>query len=124
MREKIVKFLKLPGSQKRLFCEAFVTLGVMRLGILTVSFKRLTRSLRHSGGEVIPSALPTHSLQTAQRMLQRRNVAGVFYLGIMRDEDAKERMKAHAWAKCGDLVVTGKGYEGFAVLSSFRWEGK
>jgi hypothetical protein len=132
-----------------LFVEAYVLLGMMRAAILTISFKRLTRNLQH---EARPTALPplskaqedtakqigraiiraaahtpwestclTQSL-TAQKMLQKRGVSGVFYLGVTKDEEHKEKMKAHAWTQCGDRIITGKsGHEAFTVVSVFGW---
>ena len=60
---------------------------------------------------------------TAQKMLQKRGIPGVFYLGAMKDEDVKSKMKAHAWSQCGDTIITGGGgHEVFTVLSVFGWE--
>ena len=47
MLRKIRKFSKLSSEERKLFLEAYVTLGIMRAAILTVSFKRSTRSLEH-----------------------------------------------------------------------------
>ena len=59
---------------------------------------------------------------TAQKMLQKRGIPGVFYLGAAKDEENKEKMKAHAWSQCGDTIITGgKGHEAFTVLSVFGW---
>ena len=149
MLRKIRKFSKLSSEEKKLFLEAYVTLGIMRAAILTISFKRLTRSLEHSPnkGEVAAlndnenskailvgqaitkasaytpweSACLAQSL-TAQKMLQKRGIPGVFYLGVMKDEDAKNKMKAHSWSQCGDTIITGGGdHEAFTVLSIFGW---
>ena len=146
MMQKFKKFTKLSTEEKKLFIEAYVTLGMMRSAILTVSFKRLTRSLEHVAkkkeleklneqemetakrvGQAImrasaytpwESACLVQSL-TAQKMLQKRGIPGVFYLGAMKDE---EKMKAHAWSQCGDAIITGaSGHEEFTVLSMFRW---
>jgi len=121
----------------------------MRLAILTVSFKRLTRSLEHVAkkkeleklsveesqiamqvGQAImrasaytpwESACLAQSL-TAQKMLQKRGIAGVFYLGAAKDEESNEKMRAHAWSQCGETIITGgEGHETFTVLSVFRW---
>ena len=150
MLYKIKKFTKLSFEEKKLFAEAYVTLGLMRAAILTISFKRLTRSLEHlkNRGEVMPlndkemktalsvgqaitrasvhtpweSACLAQSL-TAQKMLQKRGIPGVFYLGAAKDEESKENMKAHAWSQCGDTIITGGGgHEEFTVLSVFGWE--
>ena len=149
MIQKFKKFTKLSLEEKKLFIEAYVTLGIMRAAILTVSFKRMTRSLEHvPKKEKIPalndnqmsiattvgkaitravaytpweSACLAQSL-TAQKMLQKRGIPGVFYLGAMKDEESKEKMKAHAWSQCGDTIITGGGgHEDFTVLSVFGW---
>ena len=136
-------------EEKKLFIEAYLTLGRMRAAILTLSFKQLTRSLEHRAkaeeiaplgmkemqtarlvGEAIgraatytpwESACLVQAL-TAQRMLKKRGVSGVFYLGVAKD---KKKMKAHAWSQCGDVFVTGgTGHEAFTVVSVFKWGGK
>ena len=149
MFTKIKKFTTLSTEEKKLFLEAYVTLGIMRAAILTVSFKRLTRSLEHlpnkeeltvlnkaentkaiAVGQAITraaaytpweSACLAQSL-TAQKMLQKRNIPGVFYLGAMKDKEKDGELKAHAWSQCGDMIITGgKGHEEFNVLSIFGW---
>ena len=149
---KLKKFINLSNEEKKLFLEAYVTLGMMRIAILTISFKYLTRSLEHVAekkelqklsekemimaqkvGESImrasaytpwESACLVQSL-TAQKMLQKRGIPGVFYLGAMKDEAEKSKMKAHAWSQCGDTIITGgSGHEYFTVLSVFGWGKK
>ena len=149
MIHKLKKFIKLSSEEKKLFIEAYATLGMMRTAILTVSFKRLTRSLEHMAkkkellvlneeemktaqqvGQAImrasaytpwESACLVQSL-SAQKMLQKRGIPGVFYLGAMKDEEEANKMKAHAWSQCGDSIITGgSGYENFTVLSVFGW---
>jgi len=152
MIQKFKKFTKLSAEEKKLFIEAYVTLGMIRTAILTVSFKRLTRSLEHVAkkkelvklnekdmeiaqrvGQAImrasaytpwESACLAQSL-TAQKMLQKRGIPGVFYLGAMKDDESEAKMKAHAWSQCGDNIITGGGgHEEFTVLSVFGWEKK
>ncbi|HQR73111.1 MAG TPA: lasso peptide biosynthesis B2 protein [Sulfurovum sp.] len=149
MFNKIRKFTAISSEEKKLFLEAYMMLGVMRAAILTVSFKRLTRSLEHHtqqpdlatltqteqeraiiiGKSIMRAATYTpwesaclvQSL-TAQKMLQKRGISGVFYLGAAKDEESKEKMKAHAWSQCGETIITGgSGHEDFAVLSVFGW---
>ena len=149
MLHKFKKFNKLSSEEKKLFLEAYVTLGMMRTAILTVSFKRLKRALEHIAkkkelptlnaqemkiaqqvGQAImrasaytpwESACLAQSL-TAQKMLQKRGIPGVFYLGAMKGEESEEKMKAHAWSQCGETIITGGGgHEAFTVLSVFGW---
>jgi len=148
MLSRFKKFKQLSSEEKKLFIEAYITLGMMRTAILTLSFKRLTRSLDHyeKKEEIIPlidkemdialkvgqaitraaahtpweSACLVQSL-TVQKMLQKRSIPGVFYLGVMKDEESIEKMKAHAWSKCGDAILTGGDSKEFTVLSVFGW---
>ncbi len=149
MLYKFKKFIKLSSKEKKLFVEAYVILGQMRASILMVSFKRLTRTLEHKPtkeeitelkekemqiaiavGKAISRAAgytPWESLclvqsLTAQKMLQKRGIPGVFYLGAAKDEESEAKMKAHAWSQCGDTIITGGGgHEEFTVLSVFGW---
>jgi hypothetical protein len=150
MLNKIRKFTTLSLEEKKLFLEAYVMLGVMRVAILTVSFKRLTRSLEHQAqrpdlatltesqqekaiktGQAITravaytpweSACLVQSL-TAHKMLQKRGIPGFFYLGVMKDKESEEKMKAHAWTQCGETIITGaKGHEAYTILSVLRWK--
>ncbi len=131
--------------------EATVFLGVYRAAILTLPFRWLTHSLTHttnyhsslllpdrqsppalSVGRAIQRAArytPWESAclaqaLTAHKMLQRRGISGIFYLGVMKDvNDAKAPLKAHAWSKCGDIILTGQpGHERFTIVSAFIWE--
>ena len=151
MIQKFKKFTKLSSEEKKLFLEAYVMLGMMRSAILTMSFKRLTRALKHASKKETLTPLNEKERQTAvmvgesigraaaytpwesaclvqsftaQKMLQKRGIAGVFYLGAAKDEKVQGEMKAHAWTQCGDTIITGdKGHEAFTVLSVFGWMG-
>jgi len=57
MFHKIQLFWELPLREKKFFVEAWFLLGLMRVLITTVSFKRLTRSLRQSSTDVELSPL-------------------------------------------------------------------
>ena len=152
MLSKIKKFSQLSAQERNLFMEAYYTLGVMRAAILRVPFKKLTCLLEHqankgkmkelSGGQkemalAVGKAIaqaaaytPWESLclaqsLTAQKMLKKRGIPGVFYLGVVKDEESKEKMKAHAWSQCGEDIITGGGgHEAFTVLSVFGWGNK
>ena len=148
MLQKFKKFNQLSSEEKKLFLEAYATLGIMRTAILTLSFKRLTRSLDHATkkeeiialndeemeiarkvGQAITRAAAYTSWEsaclaqslTAQKMLQKRGIPGVFYLGAAKDEKIKEKMKAHSWSQCGETIITGGDSKEFTVLSVFGW---
>lgn len=132
-----------------LFLEAYSTLTVMRLAMRLFPFERLTRSLAQKKDKNWISLLPYSTMQQAlmisratcraanntpwesaclvqslcaHRMLQRRNIAGVFYLGVMKDETTKEKMKAHAWCESGGKCLTGgTGHEKYTVIAVYTW---
>ncbi|MDH5523381.1 MAG: lasso peptide biosynthesis B2 protein [Desulfobulbaceae bacterium] len=133
----IKKFLKLSRPEQRILIEAYLTLGVMRAAILTIPFKKLSRSLRQLSPPALAaplapeeraiacavgrgikraaqhtpweSACLAQSL-TARRMLQQRGIGGLLYLGVKKKE-AEDKgamaMEAHAWSQCGEIIITG-----------------
>ena len=152
MIRKFKKFRKLSFKEKKLFFEAYATVGIMRVAILRIPFERLTRSLKHQQNdmEIVPLShkkmqealsvgrairrASAHTLWestclaqsfTARRMLQNRSIPGVFYLGVAKNAEGKEQIEAHSWSQCGDTIITGgEGHENFTVLSVFGWSSK
>ena len=149
MYRKIRKFAQLEAGKKWLFIEAYARLALMRAAILTLPFKRLVRSLDQHNGAVAPGLdsrqmaialdigeavryaagnTPWESaclaqVLTAQRMLSRRRIGGIFHLGAAIDGTADERLKAHAWLICGGRILTGEaGHEAYKVLTTYRWK--
>ncbi len=149
MLNRIKKFTALNRDERRLFFEAFVTLGIMRFALLALPFKRLVRSLTQyrepvqapfltekelclaqNIGRIInraanhtpwESACLVQAL-TAQKMLQKRKIPGVFYLGVMPGKGSQKPMQAHAWTQVGTAVITGGvNIEAFTLLSGFGW---
>ena len=151
MLKKAQIFLSLSSDQKRLFLQAYRLLGTMRFAIPTRSFKSLVANLDVHRGVHDQPPLDSDDLATAhqigwavrkaaqftpwqsaclvqvlaaQRMLQKRGIAGVFYLGADNSgvEDEAPTFLAHAWLKCGDEFITGEqGHERFTVVSAFSW---
>jgi len=150
MQGRIKKFLHLSGEEKKRFIEAYCLLGIMRMAILTVPFKKLTRNLTQASSRDTLPVLDAKQKQTAlligkvieqaaghtpwesaclvqalcaQKMLERRGIPGVFYLGVAKEKGGNVSMKAHAWTVCDGLIVTGShGHEAFTVVSVFEWE--
>jgi hypothetical protein len=42
---------------------------------------------------------------TGKLMLNRRKIPSTIYFGVAKDEN--NELKAHAWLRCGDLILTG-----------------
>ncbi len=149
MLHRFKQFTALDGAEKQLFIAAYVTLGIMRLAMLAMSFKRLVAALEHSQypkerfalsepeclmAQTVGRAITRAANYTpwesaclaqalaAQHMLKKRNIPGRFYLGVAKDEALDEPMQAHAWTQCGDTIITGgAGHEQFTVVSVFSW---
>lgn len=50
----------------------------------------------------------------ANRWLSRHGIKSEFFVGV--DKDAKGALRSHAWLMCRDRLITGPGYERFAVM--------
>lgn len=58
----------------------------------------------------------------AKGMLRRRGIASTLYLGV--DPHSGDPFRAHAWLRCGSIVVTGdRGREEFAPVATFAESG-
>ena len=149
MLRNVRKYFLLTGQQKKLFIEAYLTLGFYRIAILTRSFKSLVSELNQNGkstcaefadekkqlalfiGDVVTSAANHTPWQsaclvqalTAQRMLRKRRIAGSFHLGVTMNSAENDLLAAHVWLVCGGEILTGKaGLEQYTILSTFSWK--
>lgn len=151
MPGKFRKFLALDRQRKKLLAQAYLQLGAVRTALLLKPFKKLVSGLdlhreAVSGPELIHAAreearaigwairsaacfTPWKStclvqVLAAQKMLEKRGIAGVFYIGASHNgaDKGNPAFQAHAWLKCHDEFITGEsGYEQFRVVSSFSW---
>jgi hypothetical protein len=134
---KLRKFITLPPCYRLLLVRAWFLLGWYRAGIVLLSFKRLTASLRRHPLAVLPTALPaelrdkavttgylvavaarhtpwqSHCLPqvlVTQRLLANSDIPGQFYLGVRRGcplMSDPAGLSAHAWLQCGEDIVNG-----------------
>lgn len=142
------KFVNLNWQDKALAIEAYFLSGIIRLSILAIPFKRLRNHLgvhnvespyQISSGEYeavkkvswaikrVYRYTPWESkclvqAMTAQKMLERRNICSTIYLGVNRDDS--NTMTAHAWLRCGEIIVTGGYgklmYKGVTKFSNYK----
>ena len=145
--QKLGKFLQLSGFDRMLFLEAALWLGIARLSIVMFRFRRVAPHLGIHMAESSETVNPdckdfvkqiSWALQTASRylpwkcrcltkaiagkkMFKRRGIGSTIYFGVAKDD--KENLMAHAWLRCGDLVVTGeRDMNQFSVVSTFAEE--
>jgi hypothetical protein len=151
MLRRIRKFLALDWQHKKLFLQAYLVLGKVRFSLLRRPFKKLVAELNVGRDAVVQTPLepsaraaalalgwavrtaanftPWEStclvqVLAAQRLLQKRGIAGVFYLGATNTGAGDEApgFLAHAWLKCNGEFITGEsGHRNYTVISSFSW---
>lgn len=142
---RLRNLLRRPWADKWLLVQAYLLLGLTRLAIVTLSFRRLARYLGPLQAETPADAPPEH-LTAARRiawairrtspytpwtsncfpqaitgkiLLRRRGIPSTLYLGAAFSED-KSGLEAHAWLRCGPLYVTGgKGDEKYGIVGVF-----
>jgi hypothetical protein len=152
MFQKFRQFFQLSRTEKCLFVEAFITLAIIRSLLLLLPFKQLTHPLTRQNQKEGITLLPFSTMQTglavsraiyraanntpwesaclvqalsAHRMLLKRDIPGIFYLGVMKDNVEDCQIKAHAWTEVGERIITGKaGYEKYNVIAVYTWGNK
>lgn len=140
----LYRCLELSWSDRVLLAEAMVCLGIARLALMVVPFRRIApylgrqqceTPLAEASGQ--PASLcriaravsrvsphtPWHNAClvqaiAAKMMLRRRGIPSTLYLGVMKH--AATGFAAHAWLRSGGVVLTGAlGRERFTVISTF-----
>lgn len=127
----LIKFIKLPWRKKCFIIEAFFLMGLARMAILIFPFRYIAsiigNQMAESSYEVNDkSHLAAHEIGyivqrlsswtpweskclvkalAAQIMLKNRHIPTTLYLGIAKD--GTEKLLAHAWLRCGEIIVTG-----------------
>lgn len=140
------KWRRRTRAERLLLLEAFALLGLARLLVLTLPFRWLAvtlgKRMNESGQQIDVSDLdharmigravrsasnytPWQSVclpqaAACQWMLRRRHIAGTLYLGVSKDDAKPEKLAAHAWLRCGNIILTGKdGHRQFTVVAMF-----
>ncbi len=143
------KLASLSWADRWLLVQLLVLLGVARLALRIVPFRRLARHLDPLQAETPPDAPPDHLAQArrvglaiarvspytpwtsncfpqalaAKYWLGRRGIPATLYLGVALHKAAdfpRSEMIAHAWLRCGPLLVTGgPGHERYTVTAHF-----
>ena len=142
----LAKVRRLGWAERGLLLEAAFWLGLARLGLLAVPFRRIAPLLgihMAQAAEAVTQQAQTQAQRvgwavsaiarrtpwesaclaqamSAKAMLRRRGVASTLYLGLARDEE--KALKAHAWLRCGRDVITGGEISGYTIISSFAEE--
>jgi hypothetical protein len=142
MLRALRNYFKRPRDERAAIAEASVGLGIARVVLAVVPYARLVRFLGEEGRETPAHeqpaglcALVSRAVEAAARhapwdsrclaqalvataMLRRRGLPSTAYLGVARSEGRE--IQAHAWVRCGTVIVTGgAGQERYRVLTTF-----
>lgn len=143
------RWVALSWADRWLLAQVFVLLGLARLTLRVVPFRRLARHLGTLHEET-PADVPADQLAQARRVglaiarvspytlwvsncfpqaltakfwLRRRGIPTTLYLGVAlnkEDDSGSSAMEAHAWLRCGPLLVTGgRGHTCYTVTARF-----
>jgi hypothetical protein len=127
LRRKLGTFLRMPGEERRFVCEAVLVLGLARVLVITVPFRRLVpwlarvpethfpchqslvlqvrRAVTIATRNVPWNAVCLPQAMAAKAMLARRGCGSSFHLGAGFAQEGK--LIAHAWLVAGGTVVVG-----------------
>lgn len=145
-RDVPAKWRRRNRIERLLLLEAFILLGIARLLVLSIPFRWLAVSLGKHMRESAPQAEPADLQQArligqairsvanntpwdsvclpqavaAQWMLKWRRIAATLYLGVAKADARPEQLAAHAWLRCGDVILTGAaGHRQFTAVATF-----
>jgi hypothetical protein len=146
LRQIPAKWRRRTWIERRLLIEAAALLGVARVLVRWVPFRRLAPGLGQHMQES-PATVPDQAMELArlvgqavrsaaantpwqsvclpqamvgQWMLQRRNIPATLYLGVRRDAATPKKFAAHAWLRCGGEILTGAaGREQYTVVGTY-----
>lgn len=133
---------KRPLSDYINFIEAWILLHAMKLAILILPFKRIAgrigkvhaetslepvlsdgmrnveQAIRRASRYTFHESKCYDQALTGKLMLQRRGLPSTLYFGLAKD--TTNLLKAHAWVRCGNRIITGRaGAEGYTVIVCF-----
>lgn len=129
---KVRSFIRLGIKNQWLFIQAFILSGVFRFEMMYLPFKYLKKQMgipRTDSSFEVPDCYyqeankvkrivllacehtPWESkclvrAMLVQYFLKRKHIPTTIYLGVNKDE--LNHMKAHAWIRCGNMIVTGE----------------
>ena len=129
---KLKIFLNLGFKNQWMFIEGFLLSGYYRFAMIYLPFKYLkkqmgipkTESIYDVDHLIYKEAKNIRSIVMlickytpweskclvrallVQHFLKRKKIASTIYLGV--NEDDMNHMKAHAWIRCGEMIVTGQ----------------
>ena len=148
MISTLQKFRSRTWAERGLLLETLLLLGLMRAAILLFPFQRIAHWLKLEPDELQTSQVSeTWEVSTAETigwairaaaartpwqstclvqalagvyMLKRRKLPAALILAVTKNGVVQEGFAAHAWLRCGEVVLTGEeGHEHYKVITTF-----
>ena len=136
-------FWQLGFKKQLMFIEAFILSGIYRFMMSYMPFKYVKKRLgepkkesaREEPLEVYRLAKEIRELvlltckytpwesecliraMLVQHFLKRKKIATTIYLGVNKDD--LNNMKAHAWLRCGEMIVTGQSQKRYFIQVAY-----
>ncbi len=138
---RIRKFARLPLQERRLLIRTTTLLGLMRMGLWLLPFRKLTALVRRHRprprpDEVVSSERIRWAIKVASRyvptatclvqalaglvLLEGAGLPAHLYIGVAKSNS--EPFRAHAWVKSQDELIVG-GHEIHQYVPLLVWEG-
>lgn len=137
---RLREFTRLPANRRRLVLASLRLLWLVRVGLWTVSFRRLRGMLLRmeqnarekvgaprdeliwcieAASRYVPAATCLTCSMAAQVLLRRNGHASTLRIGVARG--GRGHLEAHAWVECDGRVVVGEmdNLDRFTPLPSF-----
>ena len=129
---KLKVFFELSFKRQLMLIEAYILSGLYRFAIVFLPFKYVKKQLGEAKTEStyeVDDAVYQEAKQIriivllackytpweskclvramlVQHFLKRKKIPTTIYLGVNKDE--LQNMKAHAWIRCGEMIITGQ----------------
>ena len=139
-------FIKGSSLERKLFFKAFYYMLIIRYWMHKVKFSRYEKYLGERGEKASSSTVENQEeiIQTVRKvvkatskntpweskcmvqaisckwLLKKYGIETTIYFGVQNDTDNPSKLKAHAWLKLGEYVLTGReGHKGFKVVNFY-----
>ncbi len=147
LNKLLKKWRKKTPEQRKLFFEAYFYTLYFEILIKTIPFRKIVKinKLKKSESDWISceqhleianvksavfrskkysffQPLCLNQALVAQRMLQKRKISGLLFLGVGKEEKESKKLIAHAWLKCDRKIIVGdQELEKYAVVAKYTW---
>jgi len=86
--------------------------------VLSNGMRNVEQAIRRASRFTLHESKCYDQALTGKLMLKRRGLPSTLYFGLAKD--TSNLLKAHAWVRCGNRIITGRAVaEGYTVIVCF-----